>query len=67
MPEPERRAKQRSTELSGGMRQRALIAQALAGNPQVVIADEATTALDSALTALVLSQLRELKNRAAAC
>ncbi|MGO4297792.1 dipeptide ABC transporter ATP-binding protein [Glutamicibacter sp. MCAF14] len=63
MPEPERRAKQRSTELSGGMRQRALIAQALAGNPQVVIADEATTALDSALTALVLSQLRELKEQ----
>ncbi|MGV2854809.1 dipeptide ABC transporter ATP-binding protein [Glutamicibacter sp. AGC13] len=63
MPEPGRRAKQRSTELSGGMRQRALIAQALAGNPQVVIADEATTALDSALTALVLSQLRELKEQ----
>ncbi|MGH3653986.1 dipeptide ABC transporter ATP-binding protein [Glutamicibacter sp.] len=63
MPEPERRAKQRSTELSGGMRQRALIAQALAGNPQVVIADEATTALDSGLTALVLSQLRELKDQ----
>lgn len=63
MPDPARRAKQRSTELSGGMRQRALIAQALAGNPQVVIADEATTALDSALTALVLSQLRELKEQ----
>ncbi len=63
MPEPERRARQRSTELSGGMRQRALIAQALAGNPQVVIADEATTALDSALTALVLAQLRELKEQ----
>lgn len=63
MPEPELRAKQRSTELSGGMRQRALIAQALAGNPQVVIADEATTALDSQLTALVLSQLRALKDQ----
>jgi len=63
MPDPELRAKQRSTELSGGMRQRALIAQALAGNPQVVIADEATTALDSQLTALVLSQLRELKDQ----
>jgi len=63
MPEPELRAQQRSTELSGGMRQRALIAQALAGNPQVVIADEATTALDSQLTALVLSQLRALKEQ----
>ncbi|UYQ77056.1 ABC transporter ATP-binding protein [Glutamicibacter sp. JL.03c] len=63
MPDPELRAKQRSTELSGGMRQRALIAQALAGNPQVVIADEATTALDSRLTAMVLSQLRELKEQ----
>jgi len=63
MPEPDVRAKQRSTELSGGMRQRALIAQALVGNPQVVIADEATTALDSQLTALVLSQLRALKQQ----
>lgn len=63
MPEAARRTKQRSTELSGGMRQRALIAQALVGNPQVVIADEATTALDSELTALVLSQLRELKEQ----
>ena len=63
MPEPERRAKQRSTELSGGMRQRALIAQALIGNPQLVIADEATTALDSQLTALVLEQLRTIKDQ----
>ncbi|GAA1407364.1 ABC transporter ATP-binding protein [Glutamicibacter uratoxydans] len=63
VPEPERRARQRSTELSGGMRQRALIAQALIGDPQVVIADEATTALDSQLTALVLSQLRDIKEQ----
>ncbi len=63
MPEPERRARQRSTELSGGMRQRALIAQALIGDPQVVIADEATTALDSQLTALVLAQLRDIKEQ----
>lgn len=63
MPDPELRARQRSTELSGGMRQRALIAQALIGNPQVVIADEATTALDSKLAALVLRQLHELKEQ----
>ncbi|GGL79914.1 dipeptide ABC transporter ATP-binding protein [Glutamicibacter protophormiae] len=63
LPDPELRARQRSTELSGGMRQRALIAQALIGDPQVVIADEATTALDSKLTALVLQQLRQLKEQ----
>ncbi|MFJ2618661.1 dipeptide ABC transporter ATP-binding protein [Glutamicibacter sp. NPDC087344] len=63
MPQAQLRATQRSTELSGGMRQRALIAQALIIDPQVVIADEATTALDSRLTALVLDQLRELKEQ----
>lgn len=61
MPDPEQRARQRSPELSGGMRQRALIAQALIGDPELVIADEATTALDSTLTALVLDQLAEIK------
>lgn len=62
LPDPQRRMKQRSTQLSGGMRQRVLIAQALIGDPQVVIADEATTALDSRLAALVLEQLAALKN-----
>lgn len=59
--EPARRARQRSPQLSGGMRQRALVAQALVGDPRIIIADEATTALDTALTALVLNQLRALK------
>jgi len=60
MPNPTVRAAQRSPQLSGGMRQRALIAQAMIGEPSVVIADEATTALDTRLTRLVLDQLAEL-------
>ena len=60
MPDPVLRAEQRSPQLSGGMRQRALIAQALIANPAVVIADEATTALDTRLTRMVLDQLAEL-------
>ena len=60
MPNPSVRADQRSPQLSGGMRQRALIAQAMIGEPAVVVADEATTALDTRLTRLVLDQLAEL-------
>ncbi|HEY4556993.1 MAG TPA: ABC transporter ATP-binding protein [Enteractinococcus sp.] len=60
MPNPTVRAEQRSPQLSGGMRQRALIAQAMIGEPAVVVADEATTALDTRLTRLVLDQLAEL-------
>src|SRR5699024_8091042 len=63
MPNPSVRANQRSPQLSGGMRQRALIAQAMIGNPCVVVADEATTALDTRLTRLVLDQLNELTNQ----
>lgn len=66
MPEPTRRAKQRSTQLSGGMRQRVLIAQAMMGDPEIVIADEATTALDTRLTQLVLDHLVRLKNESRA-
>lgn len=66
MPAPHVRADQRSPQLSGGMRQRALIAQAMIANPAVVIADEATTALDTRLTRLVLDQLAELKDQGVA-
>lgn len=60
LPDPSRAARSRSPELSGGMRQRALLAQALISDPALVIADEATTALDTRLTALVLEQLRSM-------
>lgn len=60
MPSPGVRADQRSPQLSGGMRQRALIAQAMIRHPSVVVADEATTALDTRLTRLVLDELAEL-------
>lgn len=63
MPEPLRRADQRSPQLSGGMRQRALIAQAMIEDPCVVIADEATTALDTRLTRLVLDHLAALTDQ----
>lgn len=63
MPNPTVRANQRSPQLSGGMRQRALIAQAMIANPAVVVADEATTALDTRLTRMVLDQLAELTDQ----
>src|SRR5439155_377008 len=63
VPDPKRRLKQYPFELSGGMRQRIMIAMALSCNPKLIIADEPTTALDVTIQRQILELIKNVQER----